>query len=115
MGGHGEKDLKKRVKEKVVSAAHQEYNNRHTLSRVSDQIRSGGDLFGRDAVFVRREIDETYPEYIRTHQNELDFLIMKEEKPLEKAVRKTRMFLRDTTQAALLPVKRLARKILRHG
>lgn len=115
MGGHGEKDLTKRVKEKVVSAAHQEYNNRSTLSRVSDRIRSGGDIFGRDAVFVRCEIDETYPEYIRTHQDELDFLIMKEEKPLEKTVRKIRMFLRDTAQAALLPIKRIARRILRRN
>ena len=35
MGGHGEKDIKKRVQEKVVSAAHQEYNSRHVLNQVT--------------------------------------------------------------------------------
>ncbi|MDE7184375.1 MAG: glycosyl transferase GT17 family protein, partial [Lachnospiraceae bacterium] len=34
MGGHGEKDIRKRVQEKVVSAAHQEYNSKHVLSNV---------------------------------------------------------------------------------
>lgn len=80
MGGHGEKDIRKRVQEKVVSAAHQEYNSKHVLSNVTDQIKDGKDIFGRNAQFVRCEIDESFPAYIREHQKELDFLIMHEEK-----------------------------------
>ena len=41
MGGHGEADVRKRVQEKVISAAHQEYNNRRTLDRVQDMIKDG--------------------------------------------------------------------------
>ena len=73
MGGHGEKDIKKRVQEKVVSAAHQEYNSKHVLSQVTDQIKDGKDIFGRDAKFVRCEIDETFPKYIREHQKCSDY------------------------------------------
>lgn len=73
MGGHGERDIRKRVQEKVVSAAHQEYNSRHVLSNVTDQIKDGKDIFGRNAQFVRCEIDESFPQYIREHQAELDF------------------------------------------
>ena len=61
MGGHGEKDIKKRVQEKVVSAAHQEYNSKHVLSNVTDQIKDGKDIFGRNAQFVRCEIDDSFP------------------------------------------------------
>ncbi|MEE1255066.1 MAG: glycosyltransferase, partial [Lachnospiraceae bacterium] len=57
MGGHGEKDIKKRVQEKVISAAHQEYNSKHVLNQVTDQIKDGKDIFGRDAKFIRCEID----------------------------------------------------------
>ena len=44
MGGHGEADVRKRVQEKVISAAHQEYNNRRTLDRVQDMIKDGNDI-----------------------------------------------------------------------
>ena len=53
MGGHGEKDVKKRVAEKVRSAAHQEYNKAEVLSDVADRIKDGKDIFGRNASFVR--------------------------------------------------------------
>ena len=88
MGGHGEKDIRKRVQQKVVSAAHQEYNSKHVLSNVTDQIKDGKDIFGRNAQFVRCEIDESFPKYIREHQKELDFLIMHEEKAAEKVLRR---------------------------
>ena len=45
MGGHGQKDIRKRVQEKVISAAHQEYNSKHVLSNVTDQIKDGKDIF----------------------------------------------------------------------
>jgi beta-1,4-mannosyl-glycoprotein beta-1,4-N-acetylglucosaminyltransferase len=113
MGGHGEKDIKKRVQEKVVSAAHQEYNSKHVLSNVTDQIKDGKDIFGRNAQFVRCEIDDTYPEYIRTHQDELSFLIMQPEQPAKKALRRTKVALKTAGYNAVVSCKRLAKKILR--
>lgn len=112
MGGHGEKDVKKRVEEKVVSAAHEEYNNRHTLSRVEDQILDGKDIFGRDARFVRVPIDESYPRYIREHEKEFDYLILKEENPTKKALRHAKEKVEDGLFQASLPARRLARRIL---
>lgn len=113
MGGHGEKDIRKRVQEKVISAAHQEYNSKHVLSQVTDQIKDGKDIFGRNAKFIRCEIDETFPEYIREHQKELDFLIMHEEKKAEKTVRRIKVMVKNTCYNILVCIKRLGRKILR--
>lgn len=112
MGGHGEKDIQKRVKEKVVSAAHQEYNSKHVLSQVTDQIKSGQDIFGRDAKFVRCEIDDSFPKYIREHQKELDFLIMQEEKINKKVLRKIKMTCKKTVYQMLVLVKRMILKVL---
>ena len=113
MGGHGEKDIRKRVQEKVVSAAHQEYNSRHVLSQVTDQIKDGKDIFGRDARFVRCEIDETFPEYIRTHQDELDFLIMHEEKAVKKSARQMKRAIKNTCYEMAVAAKRMILKLLR--
>lgn len=113
MGGHGEKDIRKRVQEKVISAAHQEYNSRHVLSNVTDQIKDGKDIFGRNAQFVRCEIDETFPRYIREHQKELDFLIMHEEKGIQKTLRKIKVIVKNSCYQILVAMKRMGRKILR--
>ncbi|MBO5031567.1 MAG: glycosyl transferase GT17 family protein [Lachnospiraceae bacterium] len=113
MGGKGEKDIKKRVQEKVVSAAHQEYNSKHVLSQVTDQIKDGKDIFGRNAQFVRCEIDESFPEYIRTHQKELDFLIMHEEKALPKIMRKIKVTVKNICYTILVSIKRFGKKVLR--
>lgn len=113
MGGHGEKDVKKRVQEKVISAAHQEYNSKHVLGKVSDQIKDGKDIFGRDAQFVRCEIDETYPAYIREHQDELSYLIMEKESNVAKGFRHMKMWIKNIVFACTLPLKKLVIKILR--
>lgn len=112
MGGHGEKDIKKRVQEKVVSAAHQEYNSRHVLNQVTDQIKDGKDIFGREAKFVRCEIDESYPKYIREHQDELDFLILHEEKKVSRALRQCKVRIKDFFYDIEVCIKRVIRKIL---
>lgn len=112
MGGHGEKDIRKRVQEKVVSAAHQEYNSKHVLSQVTDQIKDGKDIFGRNAKFVRCDIDDTYPEYIRTHQDELGFLIMQKENPVVKAVRQTKVAVKNVCYNMLVACKRLVKRII---
>lgn len=115
MGGHGEKDIKKRVQEKVISAAHQEYNSKHVLNQVTDQIKDGKDIFGRDAKFIRCEIDETFPTYIREHQKELDFLIMHEEKPINHALRRMKVAIKDTFYQMEVGLKRLVKKMLGRG
>lgn len=113
MGGHGEKDIRKRVQEKVVSAAHQEYNSKHVLLNVTDQIKDGKDIFGRNAQFVRCEIDETFPKYIREHQKELDFLIMHEEKATDRALRRVKMGIKNMCYNILVSIKRVGKKVLR--
>ena len=115
MGGHGQKDIKKRVQEKVVSAAHQEYNSRHVLSNVTDRIKDGKDLFGRNAQFVRCEIDESFPQYIREHQKELDFLIMHEEKGAHKLFRRAKVTIKSICYTILVTIKRTGRRILGKG
>lgn len=75
MGGDGERDVTKRIGAKVQAAAHQEYNNRHYLKEAVDRLMCGEDIFGRDAKFVRVDIDESFPAYLRTHREEYDFLI----------------------------------------
>ncbi|MDE7206181.1 MAG: glycosyl transferase GT17 family protein, partial [Lachnospiraceae bacterium] len=112
MGGHGEKDIRKRVQEKVVSAAHQEYNSKHVLSNVTDQIKDGKDIFGRNAQFVRCEIDESFPKYIREHQKELDFLIMHEEKAADRALRRMKVRIKNICYDILVGMKRIGRKVL---
>ena len=112
MGGHGEKDIRKRVQQKVVSAAHQEYNSKHVLSNVTDQIKDGKDIFGRNAQFVRCEIDESFPKYIREHQKELDFLIMHEEKAADRALRRMKVRIKNICYDILVGMKRIGRKVL---
>ena len=112
MGGHGEKDIRKRVQEKVVSAAHQEYNSKHVLSNVTDQIKDGKDIFGRNARFVRCKFDESFPKYIREHQKELDFLIMHEEKAADRALRRMKVRIKNICYDILVGMKRIGRKVL---
>ncbi len=75
MGGDGERDVAKRISVKVKAAAHQEYNEDRYLKEAVDRLLCGEDIFDRNAEFVRVEIDDTYPEYLREHQEEYAFLI----------------------------------------
>lgn len=75
MGGDGERDVAKRIGVKVQAAAHQEYNKSRYLNEAVDRLLCGEDIFGRNAKFVRVTIDESYPDYLRNHQEEYDFLI----------------------------------------
>lgn len=75
MGGNGEKNVARRISEKVQAAAHQEYNESKYLKEAVDRLLCGEDIFGRDAVFIRVDIDETYPDYLREHMDEYDYLL----------------------------------------
>lgn len=109
MGGHGESDVKKRVARKVKSAAHQEYNNRAVLSEVEDRIRDGKDIFGRQAEFVKVEIDESFPTYLREHLEDYSHLIMREESQAEKRLRHTQAKIRKMIMKCGRGVKRILR------
>lgn len=111
MGGSGEKDVKKRVAEKVRSAAHQEYNNRAVLSEVDDKIKDGEDIFGRDAAFVQVPIDETFPEYLRAHMKEYAHLIKQDDTKFNAAGRHFRRKVRKRFRGAVTFAKRFVRKL----
>ncbi len=81
MGGDGERDVAKRIGVKVKAAAHQEYNSKRYLTEAVDRLLCGEDIFDRDAKFVRVEIDESFPAYLREHREEYDFLIAPEVSP----------------------------------
>jgi beta-1,4-mannosyl-glycoprotein beta-1,4-N-acetylglucosaminyltransferase len=74
----GDRDVAKRIGVKVQAAAHQEYNKSRYLNEAVDRLLCGEDIFGRSARFVRVPIDESYPAYLREHQEEYAFLIAPE-------------------------------------
>ncbi len=76
MGGEHEDNPIERIGVKVKAAAHQEYNEREIILETMDRLVLGQDIFGRDARFERVEIDESYPEYLRTHLSEYSHLVM---------------------------------------
>lgn len=80
MGGGKNQSVEERVKYKIKSAAHQEYNNRSTLSKVRKNIKNKQDIFGRDAQMIRVKIDETYPAYLRENIDKYQYLLYKEPK-----------------------------------
>ena len=62
----------------VQAAAHQEYNKSRYLNEAVDRLLCGEDIFDRNAKFIRVPIDDSYPEYLREHQEEYAFLIAPE-------------------------------------
>ena len=76
MGSCHETNVSKRVGDKVVAAAHQEYNKEDILAEVKDRLILGEDIFGRNAQFKWAVIDDTYPQYLREHRDEYEYLIM---------------------------------------
>lgn len=107
MGGEGEKNPRKRVAQKVASAAHQEYNSKEILSDVYDKIRDGKDLFGRDAHMEMVSIDQTFPEYLRTHQKEYAHLILQPESTIHRAVRHGKRLIRKCIEKGMRGIKRI--------
>ena len=81
MGGGREESVEERVKYKIKSAAHQEYNNRSTLSKVKKNIRNHQDILGRESRFEIVPIDESYPVYLREHLEEYRYLMYPKKVP----------------------------------
>jgi len=82
MGGDKNQSTADRVRYKIKSAAHQEYNNRRTLWSVGKNIRNHQDILGRDAKIEIAEIDESYPKYLRDHLDEYKHLLYPKKKGL---------------------------------
>ena len=115
MGGSKESDVRKRVAEKVQSAAHQEYNKRSILNEVDDKIKDGEDIFGRDARFVQAVIDDSFPEYLRTHLSEYSHLIKPNENQFTVLVRHIRKSFKKTGRNILVPLKRMIKRVIRRS
>lgn len=111
MGGDGERDVAKRIGVKVRAAAHSEYNNKRYLNEAVDRLLCGEDIFDRDAKFVRVEIDESFPAYLRQHMEEYDFLIAPALGRPALFVKRTRLFLRQS----LRRLRGMAARILRRS
>ncbi len=112
MGGRGDKDIVSRIAEKVRSAAHTEYDNERLLKETKKRLLAGLDTFRRDARFERVEIDESFPEYLRQHQAEYDYLILKPESKLKLSLARAGIGLEDAWEGAVLNTKRLVKKCL---
>lgn len=75
MGGGKNESVEDRVKYKIKSAAHQEYNNRSTLSKVKKNIKNHQDILGRESRFEIVPIDESFPVYLRENLEEYRYLM----------------------------------------
>lgn len=106
MGGNGERDVAKRIGVKVKAAAHSEYNKDRYLKEAVDRLLCGEDIFDRNAKFVRVELDDSYPEYLREHQEEYDFLIAPK-------ISRAGIFLKKTKMACMGTLRRMHGKIVR--
>lgn len=80
MGGGKNESVEDRVKYKIKSAAHQEYNNRSTLSKVKRNIKNQQDILGRESRFEIVPVDETFPAYLREHLEEYRYLMYPQKK-----------------------------------
>lgn len=66
------------IKHKIESFSHTEYNNQQTKSRVSKNLESNNDLFGRNVSFKVIEMTEDeYPEYILDNKEKYSSWIKK--------------------------------------
>ena len=63
------------VKTKIKTYAHAEFNNEGILSSIEEQMEKNEDVFHRGFKLEAVPIDESYPAYIRDHQEELAHLI----------------------------------------
>ncbi|MDO4284054.1 MAG: glycosyl transferase GT17 family protein [Eubacteriales bacterium] len=105
VGGPDGQTAEERIRYKIRSAAHQEYNNRRTLFEVGSRLRDKKDLFGRNSVLVVARIDGTYPTYLRDHLEEYRYLLYREPKWYKKAADKIAVGLIET-RAKLLSMGR---------
>lgn len=110
MGGHNIMDVKDRVRDKVISAAHQEYNSKKVINEAIDKLHAGFDMFDREARFSIVPIDSNYPTYIKENAEEYTHLIKNIDNMVVKLCRKFRVIYRKNMHK----IKQLVWNIL-HG
>lgn len=110
MGGDGERDVAKRIGVKVQAAAHSEYNTKRYLNEAVDRLLCGEDIFDRDAKFVRVEIDESFPAYLREHRGEYDFLLAPEIGPAGIFLKKMKLAGKQSLRRARGAAARILRR-----
>lgn len=110
MGGDGERDVAKRIGVKVQAAAHSEYNTKRYLNEAVDRLLCGEDIFDRDAKFVRVEIDESFPVYLREHRGEYDFLLAPEIGPAGIFLKKMKLAGKQSLRRARGAAARILRR-----
>jgi len=78
MGGSGD-SVKKRVKDKLKSFSHNEFNNPRLWSyiHIYRKVLTGRDFLGRDARFAKVPIDDKYPKWIQEHYKEYPHFVLK--------------------------------------
>ena len=110
MGGRGERDVMKRIGNKMRAAAHQEYNDAEIIRETMDHLLLGEDIFGREARFARVEIDGSYPAYLTEHREDYAHLILPPVSAAQRIAART-----DLTAGRF--VRRVCRKLGRmlHG
>lgn len=111
MGGDKETNLAKRVSDKVVAAAHQEYNEKEILVQIVDRIHTGQDIFGREAKFERVEIDDSFPAYLREHLSEYKYLLMPEFNGFQIKWTKCMMVVKRKCRRVFRGINRVLRKL----
>lgn len=110
MGSRHEADVSKRIGDKVVAAAHQEYNTEDILAEAKYRLMLGEDMFGRNAKFQRVEVDETYPKYLLQHRRDYEYLIMPPISRGRQQFIKISMKIKRFFRKALRKIKRIFKK-----
>lgn len=64
-----------RIKQKIESFSHQEFNNEQVKSQILKNLESNKDLFSRPYTYQVVEIDESFPKYIRENLETYKYLI----------------------------------------
>lgn len=76
MGGEEEMDINSRVRKKIESYGHQEYNNDFYLSKISEKISDGIDVFGRKKSRFKLLTNYSYlPPYVIENLEKFNYLI----------------------------------------
>ena len=66
------------ISKKIKSFAHQEYNTSmfSDLDKIKERVALGKDLFDRNLIYKKIEIDSSFPEYIQKNKDKLsDWII----------------------------------------
>ena len=67
-----------KIKYKIESYAHQQYNNKEVFDNIKTNIHKGKDIFNRDVEMKVIKINNMFPEYLVKNQSKYKHLIKTE-------------------------------------